>query len=56
MLSRWSPWSATPSWRRCSTGGNKVEAARRLAMSRATIYRKIRDYGISLPASPNPAA
>jgi transcriptional regulator of acetoin/glycerol metabolism len=30
--------------------GNKVEAARRLAMSRATIYRKIRDYGISLPA------
>jgi transcriptional regulator of acetoin/glycerol metabolism len=37
-------------------GGNKVEAARRLAMSRATIYRKIRDYGISLPVSPNPAA
>jgi transcriptional regulator of acetoin/glycerol metabolism len=30
-------------------GGNKVEAARRLAMSRATIYRKIRDYGISVP-------
>jgi transcriptional regulator of acetoin/glycerol metabolism len=37
-------------------GGNKVEAARRLAMSRATIYRKIRDYGISLPVSPDPAA
>ncbi|MGY1808698.1 sigma-54-dependent Fis family transcriptional regulator [Blastococcus sp. SYSU D00669] len=32
-------------------GGNKVEAARRLAMSRATIYRKIRDYGISVPAT-----
>jgi transcriptional regulator of acetoin/glycerol metabolism len=32
------------------TGGNKVEAARRLAMSRATIYRKVRDYGITLPA------
>jgi sigma-54 dependent transcriptional regulator, acetoin dehydrogenase operon transcriptional activator AcoR len=31
--------------------GNKVEAARRLAMSRATIYRKIRDYGISVPDS-----
>ncbi|WP_409330095.1 sigma-54-dependent Fis family transcriptional regulator [Trujillonella humicola] len=29
--------------------GSKVEAARRLAMSRATIYRKIRDYGISVP-------
>jgi len=33
------------------TSGNKVEAARRLAMSRATIYRKIRDYGISVPAT-----
>ena len=32
------------------TGGNKGEAARRLAMSRATIYRKVRDYGIVLPA------
>ncbi|SFL76528.1 sigma-54-dependent Fis family transcriptional regulator [Geodermatophilus ruber] len=30
------------------TGGSKVEAARRLAMSRATIYRKIRDYGIAV--------
>ncbi|MGY1741207.1 MULTISPECIES: sigma-54-dependent Fis family transcriptional regulator [unclassified Blastococcus] len=29
--------------------GSKVEAARRLSMSRATIYRKIRDYGISVP-------
>jgi transcriptional regulator of acetoin/glycerol metabolism len=37
-------------------GGNKVEAARRLAMSRATIYRKIRDYGISLPVFTDPAA
>jgi transcriptional regulator of acetoin/glycerol metabolism len=33
------------------TSGNKVEAARRLAMSRATIYRKIRDYGISVPTA-----
>jgi sigma-54 dependent transcriptional regulator, acetoin dehydrogenase operon transcriptional activator AcoR len=31
------------------TGGSKVEAARRLSMSRATIYRKIREYGISVP-------
>lgn len=28
-------------------GGNKQEAARALGMSRATIYRKINDYGIS---------
>jgi transcriptional regulator of acetoin/glycerol metabolism len=33
------------------TAGNKVEAARRLSMSRATIYRKIRDYGIGLPSA-----
>ncbi|MGY1672465.1 sigma-54-dependent Fis family transcriptional regulator [Geodermatophilus sp. SYSU D00710] len=32
-------------------GGNKKEAARRLSMSRATIYRKIRDYGIVLPGT-----
>lgn len=31
------------------TDGNKAEAARRLGMSRATIYRKIRGYGISMP-------
>ena len=31
--------------------GNKAEAARRLGMSRATIYRKIRGYGISVPAT-----
>ena len=29
--------------------GNKAEAARHLGMSRATIYRKIRGYGISMP-------
>jgi transcriptional regulator of acetoin/glycerol metabolism len=29
--------------------GNKAEAARALGMSRATIYRKIRGYGISEP-------
>jgi transcriptional regulator of acetoin/glycerol metabolism len=28
-------------------GGNKQEAARALVMSRATIYRKIKDYGIA---------
>ena len=32
------------------TGGNKAEAARQLGMSRATIYRKIRGYGLSVPA------
>ena len=31
-------------------GGNKAEAARSLGMSRATIYRKIRGYGISDPS------
>jgi transcriptional regulator of acetoin/glycerol metabolism len=31
------------------TGGNKAEAARQLGMSRATIYRKIRGYGLSVP-------
>lgn len=31
------------------TGGNKAEAAARLGMSRATIYRKLRGYGISVP-------
>jgi transcriptional regulator of acetoin/glycerol metabolism len=31
------------------TDGNKAEAARRLGMSRATIYRKIRGYGITMP-------
>jgi sigma-54 dependent transcriptional regulator, acetoin dehydrogenase operon transcriptional activator AcoR len=30
-------------------GGSKAEAARSLGMSRATIYRKIRGYGISTP-------
>ena len=36
------------------TRGSKVEAARRLSMSRATIYRKIRDYGISVPSATQP--
>ena len=30
-----------------NNGGNKQEAARALGMSRATIYRKINDYGIA---------
>lgn len=33
-------------------GGSKVDAARSLGMSRATIYRKIHDYGITIPRSP----
>jgi transcriptional regulator of acetoin/glycerol metabolism len=31
--------------------GNKLQAARSLGMSRATIYRKIHDYGIVLPGT-----
>lgn len=34
-----------------SADGNRAEAARHLGMSRATIYRKIRDFGIDVPAS-----
>jgi transcriptional regulator of acetoin/glycerol metabolism len=36
------------------SGGSKVEAARRLSVSRATIYRKIHDYGISVPTVAEP--
>ncbi|HEY0402902.1 MAG TPA: helix-turn-helix domain-containing protein, partial [Blastococcus sp.] len=32
------------------TNGNKVQAARSLGMSRATIYRKIHEFGIITPA------
>jgi transcriptional regulator of acetoin/glycerol metabolism len=32
-----------------ATDGDRAEAARHLGMSRATIYRKIRNYGITLP-------
>jgi transcriptional regulator of acetoin/glycerol metabolism len=31
------------------THGNKVEAAKQLGMSRATIYRKIHEYGLTVP-------
>ena len=34
------------------TDGNKAEAARQLGMSRATIYRKIRGYGLAAPDGP----
>ncbi|HEY3896295.1 MAG TPA: helix-turn-helix domain-containing protein [Pseudonocardiaceae bacterium] len=36
-----------------NTAGDRVDAARHLGMSRATIYRKIRYYGIKVPRSPS---
>ena len=32
-----------------SADGDRAKAARHLGMSRATIYRKVRDYGIAVP-------
>jgi transcriptional regulator with AAA-type ATPase domain len=32
-----------------ATGGDKAAAAGRLGVSRATVYRKVRDYGIAIP-------
>ena len=49
---RWSRCSAMPSCRACwDYHGGKVKTAESLGVSRATIYRKIHQYGIITPAS-----
>jgi DNA-binding NtrC family response regulator len=39
--SRCAHWSGAPSPRRCGHGGNKLAAARRLGISRATLYERL---------------
>ena len=37
------------------TGGNVTEAAVRLRIGRATLYRRIREYGLDRGSSPDPS-